>query len=436
MQKNILIIAHSGAEETIGICLNLNFYVEVSDGIDLASEGKFDLVIFDTDGFTAERDKDRRLVFEFLYGRNAEFIVLSSQNDIQAVNQARHYGARDFILKPYNYREFILHLLAVVNRRIRISCIGGGTGLFSLLLGLKTLPQILLTSIVNMSDDGGSSGKLRASFGILPPGDVRRSLVALSNAPVLMNEVMQHRFTKGEEFVGHSFGNLFLTALTEIKGSMPEAVKAMGDILNIQGVVLPVTDTETTLCAEFSDGLQVKGESKIDITEGRCPDLPIKRIWHEPAVQCGADVYSAIINADFVIIGPGDLFTSVATNLLVKGISEAIINTSAKKIYVCNLMTEPGETANFDAYNHIREIVTYLGGDYLDYVVISNTKLTPRAIEEYAKKKQNPVEIGKLEKIARLTQAKIILADVGHEEELVRHDSDKLRNEIGKIIKP
>ncbi|MDD2752020.1 MAG: uridine diphosphate-N-acetylglucosamine-binding protein YvcK [Candidatus Omnitrophica bacterium] len=434
MQKNILIIAKESTQEAVNACLNLNFHVEASKGVNLVKVKRYDLVIFDTDGFTGSRERDKRSIFEFLYRKKIGYIVLSSEKDIQAVLQAKHYGARDFISKPYNYREFILRLLAVVHKKVRISCIGGGTGLFSLLLGLKSLPGILVTSIVNMSDDGGSSGKLRASFGMLPPGDVRRSLVALSNAPELMNEVMRHRFKKGEEFIGHSFGNLFLTALTEIKGSMSEAVKAMGDILNIQGIVLPVTDKETTLCAEFSDGLKVRGESKIDIAEGRCPEMPIKKIWHEPQVHCGADVYSAIINANFIIIGPGDLFTSVATNLLVKGISEAIINTAAKKIYVCNLMTEPGETANFDAYNHIREIVNYLGGDYLDYVIVSNTKLTPKAIEEYAKKKQHPVEIGKLEKIARLTAAKIILADVGHEEELVRHDSEKIRKEINKIL--
>ncbi|MDD5594837.1 MAG: YvcK family protein [Candidatus Omnitrophica bacterium] len=435
MLKNILVIAKDGAEETFDILQSLNFYVEIASDSLLIGKKHWDLVVFDTDGFCADNSKKKIEAFKILQKENIDFLVISSEKNIQAMLEANNFGAKEFILKPYNYREFILRFLAVIYNKNKICCIGGGTGLFSLLLGLKGLPNILLTSIVSMSDDGGSSGRLRASFGILPPGDVRRSLVALSNAPLLMNEIMQHRFKKGDAFIGHSFGNLFLTALTEIKGSMSQAVKALSDILNIQGVVLPVTSKETVLCAEFEDGTVVKGESRIDLTEGRDPGLSIEKIWHEPETECDVDVFSAIVNADFVIIGPGDLFTSVVTNLLVKGISEAIIKTKAKKLYICNLMTEPGETANFDAYRHIREIIKYLGADSLDYVIISNTKLTPRAIAEYAKKGQHPVEIGDLEDLKRLTSAKIILADVGHQEELVRHDSEKIREEINKIIK-
>jgi uncharacterized cofD-like protein len=285
-----------------------------------------------------------------------------------------------------------------------------------------------------MSDSGGSSGRLRASFGILPPGDIRRSLVALSNAPSFMSELMQHRFSKGWGLKGHNFGNLFLTALAETIGSMPEAIKGVGDILNIQGIVLPVTTQLTTLCARFEDGTVVKGESKIDLCEERMPELQIKKIWHEPPVTCDADVFTAIINADFLIIGPGDLYTSIITNLLVKNIKKAIALSQAQKIYICNLMTEPGETTNYDAAMHVKEIVKYLGRDPLDYVIISNTHVSVEAVRKYALKHQSPVSLGDMQDLWETTKASIVLADVGDVSELVRHHDAKLRTEIDKII--
>jgi uncharacterized cofD-like protein len=157
-------------------------------------------------------------------------------------------------------------------------------------------------------------------------------------------------------------------------------------------------------------------------------------VWHEPPSECDIDAYSAMINSDIIIIGPGDLFTSVVTNLLVKNVNEAIANSGAKKVYICNLMTKPGETAGFDAYRHIREVIRYLGSDLLDYIVVSNTRLSSTAIREYAKKDQEPVRFGDLGKIKKLTRAKVLLADVSHEKELVRHDSEKIKNEILDIV--
>jgi len=287
---------------------------------------------------------------------------------------------------------------------------------------------------VNMSDDGGSSGKLSQSMGILPPGDIRRSLVALSNAPELMNQIVQYRFDHSGVFQGHSFGNIFLAVLSQIKGSMPEAVRALSDILNIQGIVLPATVTLTKLVARFENGQVVEGESKIDLCEGREGDLRIEKLWHEPEATCDADAYSAIINSELVTIGPGDLFTSVITNLTVKNIREALAKTKAKKLYICNLMTKPGETSNFNAADHIREIIKYMGGDFLDYILISNTTLSKESIAEYAKKKQSPVKTGDMGSIRSLTKAQVITADIGNQKELVRHDSEKLKKEIQKII--
>jgi uncharacterized cofD-like protein len=390
------------------------------------------IVIFDEDSYSDEGA--RRRMVGHIRASKKDFIWMSSQKSVFKALVAKEAGAADYVAKPYNKREFIARYNAIASDKVRISCLGGGTGLFNLLMGLKTIPNVHLASIVSTVDSGGSSGKLRVSFGVLPPGDIRRSLVALSNAPELMNEVMQYRFRRGADIGGHNFGNLFLVALAEIRGSMSRAVKDMGDLLYIQGAVLPISSTQATLCAMFEDGSVVKGESRIDIAEGRDPSMHIKKVWHEPPSECDIDAYSAMINSDIIIIGPGDLFTSVVTNLLVKNVNEAIANSGAKKVYICNLMTKPGETAGFDAYRHIREVIRYLGSDLLDYIVVSNTRLSSTAIREYAKKDQEPVRFGDLGKIKKLTRAKVLLADVSHEKELVRHDSEKIKNEILDIV--
>jgi uncharacterized cofD-like protein len=367
---------------------------------------------------------------------NIKFVVISGKKSIRAISFARAAGACDYVLKPYNMRELILKLSALVNGKIKVSCIGGGTGLFNLLMGIKNISGIMLASIVSMTDDGGSSGRLRESFGVLPPGDVRRSLVALSNAPEVMNELMRYRFDKGSCFKGHNLGNLLLTALAKIKGSMSNAVSGLGDVLNIQGIVHPVSTSKSKLCALFEDGLVVKGESKIDLCENRSPELRIKDCWHEPKSKCDISAYSSIINSDFVTIGPGDLFTSVITNLLIKEIREAITETKARKIYICNLMTKPGETSNYDALDHIREVLKYLKKDCLDYIVISdNNGLSMDSVLRYSRKGQFPVKVGDLSEIRKITKAKIIVADISHETELIRHDSEKLKNVIFEIIK-
>ena len=381
-------------------------------------------------------DDSAKNVLPVLKKSNINFVVLSSKKSTASVLRVKKAGACDYILKPYNTRELNLKLSAVMNDKTKISCIGGGTGLFNLLMGLKTVPGVIPSSIVSMTDDGGSSGRLRESFGILPPGDVRRSLVALSNAPEIMNELMTYRFDKGGCFLGHNLGNLLLTALARIKGSMSNAVSSLGDILNIQGIVHPVSATKSRLCALFEDGRVVKGESNIDLCKNRPPELRIVKCWHQPESKCDISAYSSIINSDFVVIGPGDLFTSIVTNILVKCIREAIVNTKAKKIYVCNLMTKPGETSNYDALDHIREVLKYLRRDCLDYIIISdNNKLSMESVMRYSRKKQYPVKMGDMKLIRKITKAKIIVADVAHERELVRHDGEKLKNVILDIIR-
>ena len=217
---------------------------------------------------------------------------------------------------------------------------------------------------------------------------------------------------------------------------MSAAVSGLGDVLNIQGIVYPVSTTKSKLCALFEDGRIVKGESNIDLCRKRPSELRIKDCWHLPESECDIGAYSSIINSDFVIIGPGDLFTSVITNLLIKDVRKAVAETKAKKIYICNLMTKPGETSNFDALDHIKEILKYLKGDYLDYIVISdNNRLSMDSVLRYSRKYQFPVKVGSLSKIKKITKAKIIVADVAHERELIRHDSEKLKDVIFKMIK-
>ena len=394
-----------------------------------------DLILLDTNHQPGRPFLQDRQLLGTLKETGNTFLVVSDRRDPEAIMEAQSMGASDFICRPFHLREFILRLSASLQRKQRIVCLGGGTGLFTLLMGLKRIPNALLTSIVSMSDDGGSSGRLRASFGILPPGDIRRSLVALSNAPEVMNELIQYRFKKGKELEDHSLGNLLLTALSEIKGGMPEAVKALGDILNIQGVVLPVTTTLTDLVAEFEDGTIVRGESKIDQGMGRNPNLRIVNFNHEPHPESNPDAYAALVFADLITIGPGDLFTSIIANVSISKIRDAISKSRAKKIYFCNVMTKPGETSHYTVADHVKEIIRYLGGDFLDYVFLSDTKFTDDSLQEYALKGQGPVLTDLAEAAAaRITKARFISADLAHQNELVRHDSDKIRIHIEKLL--
>jgi uncharacterized cofD-like protein len=391
--------------------------------------------IFDSDAGVSCGLPTRAKILQLLRGSRKRYIFVTSDTGREIIREAKAMNASDIMFRPYSEREFIMRVNACCFAKTKISCIGGGTGLFNLLTAIKSMPGTLITSIVSMTDDGGSTGRLRETFGALPPGDVRMSLVALSGAPDLMNRVLQYRFkTGGECFAGHNIGNIVLVALSEISGSMKEGVKNLGDILNIQGIVTPVTATNAVLNAAFDDGTVVRGETNIDLGEGRSPDVHIKRLWHEPETDCSDEAYAAVLFSDAVILGPGDLYTSVITNLLVRGMKEAIAVTDARKIYMCNLMTKPGETAHFSACDHVEEIIKYLGGDHLDHVVVSDTVLSREALERYAEKGQVKIEAGDLRKMRKITRAAIVMADVGHETELIRHDSDKTRKVIEKIL--
>ena len=372
----------------------------------------------------------------YLKARRPPIVLLSDPLSVDQLVHAYRRGIAYDVIKPFHTRELISCLYASVHQHRRVVCLGGGTGLYTLLMGLKTLPGTHLTSVVSMSDDGGSSGRIREAFGVLPPGDVRRSLVALSTAPSLMNDLMQYRFGEGAGLRDHNLGNLLLTAMANLTGSMAEAVRAAGDILNVQGLVLPVTTNPNTLVAELADGTIVRGEHLIDVPQGRDPAVRIARLWQEPAAEANPDALSAILAADLITIGPGDLFTSIMATLAVKGIATALRTARGRKLYICNLMTKPGETSGFTVADHIREVVRYVGEDVLDEVLVSRTTFSQEALTEYAAKGQQPVRLDDDAALRQVTKAKIIVRDIGSEQELVRHDSLKLASEIARLVVP
>lgn len=412
-------------------------WVEVDNGFDAfqkAAGRKFDLVLLDFDlaRMKAPEVLERLHAFEGFHAPPVIVFVLSDMERKQI--EAKRFPQTHVFLRPFVIRQFISKVHQLLKQDVEVVCVGGGTGLFTLLSGLKTLAGIRICSVVSMSDDGGSTGKLRDLFGILPPGDIRRSLVALSTAPGLLNELMQYRFKKGGELRGHNLGNLLLTALAEMHGSMSSAVHSLAEILNIQGLVIPVTETVNTLKAELEDGSILEGEHRIDLFEGFDPPRRIKRLWQVPPVKANPDALQALARADFLLLGPGDLFTSLISNLIVQGVSKTVVASRAKKIYICNIMTKTSETPGFEVSDHVREIVKYLKKDSLDYVLASSTTFSESALRGYARKKQSPVVETHPSRLAQVTRAEILWADVASERELVRHDSLKLASEVQKII--
>ena len=308
---------------------------------------------------------------------------------------------------------------------LKIVCIGGGTGLYTLLRGLKKFP-CELTSVVSMADDGGSTGILRDEYGILPPGDVRRSIIALSDSTEDLKKVFEFRFKNGS-LKNHSLGNLIITALSEIEGSSIAGLKKACKLLNIKGIVLPSTLNNVRLCAELEDGQIIRGETNIDIPKHN-PNLKIKKVFLVPEAEVFRESEKAIKEADIIIIGPGDLYTSIIPNLLVKGLPEAIRNSKAKVIYVCNIMTKHGETDNFTVSDFVLEIKKYLG-IYPDYVLYNNMEIEDKKLlENYAKEFAFPVKLKN-----KIKGINFMGFDFTGNPVLLRHDSEKLAKAIIKL---
>ena len=299
----------------------------------------------------------------------------------------------------------------------RVVVIGGGTGSFTVLQGLKE-HDIAITAVVSMFDSGGSTGVLKDEYGILPPGDIRRCLIALSEEKIL-RDLFMYRFDKWS-LKDHSFGNLFLTALKEITKSDVKAIKKAAEILKIKGIVLPVTINKSTLCAKLEDGTVIKGEKNIDIPK-HDGNIKITDVFLEPEAKIFKATKKAIVNADLIVIGPGDLYTSVVPNLLVKGVCDAIRKNKGKKVYVCNIMTKFGETNGYKASNHLKVIQRFVDVDY----IICNTG-KKRKLKKYTKECSFPVEIDAV-------NVKMINGNFVNRSDLIRHNSKKLAKALIRL---
>ncbi len=310
------------------------------------------------------------------------------------------------------------------NRGPRVVAIGGGHGLASLLRGLKAHTRNL-TAVVTVADDGGSSGKLRETFGILPPGDIRNCLAALSNDEAMLTQLFQYRFSGSPDLEGHSFGNLFITALADITGSFESAVVESGRVLSVNGRVLPSTLHDVKLVASMElphvlHEVRVEGESKIPAMAGR-----VRRVWLEPDdAPVFPPVINALLSADVIVVGPGSLYTSLLPNLLVPDLLSSIRASGAVKIYVCNIATQEGETDAFTASDHIRALESHVGGDVFDVILcnvnyggaLNSTSVWVRADDEL------------------LADERTYTADLADDSHPWRHDSDKLAQTIMSLF--
>ena len=310
------------------------------------------------------------------------------------------------------------HERNVLKSPLRIVSIGGGTGLSTLLSGLKKhargvqdgpqagSPVVEIAAVVTVTDDGGSSGRLRRDFDILPPGDIRNCMTALSEDEDLLSQLFQYRFASGRGLKGHSFGNLFLTAMHQITGDFAHAVQLSSEILAIRGRIFPATSANVTLEATLQDGCVVRGESKI--SKSRRPIQVIR--LHPENCQPLDDAVDAIAKADLITLGPGSLYTSVIPNMLVNGIPEAIAASSAMKVYFVNLMWQPGETINFSASQHVEAINTHAGRRLIDCVVLNTGTIPPALRRKYARANVKPVE-NDIDALAKMG-VKVVTADL------------------------
>ncbi|MEW5895672.1 MAG: gluconeogenesis factor YvcK family protein [Candidatus Omnitrophota bacterium] len=330
---------------------------------------------------------------------------------------------------PKGERELvnILYQRRYLERGPKIVCIGGGHGLSHLLLGLKEYTSNL-TAIVTVADSGGSSGRLREEFNIVAPGDIRNCLVALADAPALMGELFQFRFSQDSALQGHNFGNLFLTAMVQLTGDFEKAVQESSKVLAVRGNVVPSTVSNVHLVAEYEDGSVTKGEADIPNSRSR-----IKRVFlnpdHPPATKQALD---AIAEADIIVFGPGSLYTSIIPNIIVDGMTEAICASNAFKIYVCNVMTQPGESGGYSAGDHLKAIIDHSDRDLLDACLINNAAVPDEALRRYRTGDSFPVEAD-CERIREMGY-KVYATDLLEVENFIRHDSEKLTKALIRLI--
>lgn len=326
-----------------------------------------------------------------------------------------------------------------------IAVIGGGTGTHTVLRGLKHYQdQVNLSAIVTMADSGGSTGRLRDEFGYLPVGDVRMALAALASEvdeqEELLRELFLYRFNRGNGLSGHNFGNLLLVALTDILGSEEKAIEAAARVLRVQGTVIPVTTQKVDLVARYEDGVTVIGEHAIDEPTTDRFATRIKELSVTPSATIGKRAKEVLLEADLIVLGPGDLYTSVLANCVVDGVSEALCRSSAKVVYVCNLMTKAGQTTGMGVAEHVAEITRYTGR-VPDYILVNTGTFPADLLSKYALDFEYPVVFNYEANDSRVIPADMLAGEVVAtasgdllKRSLIRHDSQKLASKLMAIL--
>ncbi len=313
----------------------------------------------------------------------------------------------------------------------KIVVVGGGIGLSVILRGLKK-KDIGIDAIVTAADDGGSSGILMKDFDIPPPGDIRNVLISLATVDPELEQLLQYRFDRGEGLAEHTIGNLLIAAMYDITGDFVTAINKLIEILAIRARVIPASDKKITLSAEFVDGTIVEGESKIPLV-----GKPIKRVFIEPAnPKPIPDALTAVKEADLILLGPGSLYTSIIPNLLVPEIREAIKNSPAKKVFICNVMTQPGETDNYTVGDHVTAIEQHVGSKFIDYVLVNDKPITPELLKHYSVEDARQV-ICEADDVDYLAEGgyQLIISDFLKCGTFIRHDEEKIANQILKMLK-
>ncbi len=332
-----------------------------------------------------------------------------------------------------------------MRNKYKIVAIGGGTGTFTLLTGLKEYSDLDITAIVTMADDGGSNKVLRDEFGLLPTSGIRQAIVALSKDTTLLRKLFEYRFYQGTGITGMTFGNLFIAAVSDILGSQKQAIEETCALLGVQGHILPVSYENTSLVATYQDGTEVLGEHYIDLSNPKVAKQRIINLRSIPKIKIDDAAKSAILHADMIVIGPGDLYTNTIANLVVSGVKEAIEGSMAKAVFVMNLMSRSGETYAYKASDFLDDLSKYINPDRLDYIVENiETSHSPAVLKKYAAEGSVPVE-DDLDEVWH--RAKVIRARMRSSHKvvknksdtlprsMVRHNPDLLAKEIIKLLK-
>lgn len=327
----------------------------------------------------------------------------------------------------------------------KVVAIGGGTGTFTLLTGLKKYEDLDISAIVTMADDGGSNKVLRDEFGLLPTSGIRQAIIALSRDVTLLRKLFEYRFYRGIGISGMTFGNLFIAAVSDILGSQKEAIEETCKILGVRGHILPVSYEKTSLVATYQDGTEVLGEHYIDVSNPKVAKQKIINLRTIPKIKIDEGAKAAILHADIIIIGPGDLYTNTIANLIVSGVSDAIEASMAKVVFVMNLMSRMGETYQYKASDYLSDLSSYIRPDRIDYVILNQeTSPSPAVLKKYADEGSSPVDddLGTIWHTAKVIRARM---RASHRPEkvkgdtllrsMVRHDPEKLSEQIYKLLK-